>query len=126
MKNMNYKTSLLLVTFLLLGAGLFANKKSCPAALDSVAFVKLLSKVEANDFDGGKVTLIKETAKGICYSSEQIKALLDLLSFEEDKIALAKYLWDHVNDPANFLNILSVFEFESSKKEIRAHIAASK
>ena len=99
-----------------------ANIDSCKTAIDSAGFANFKANIAQQDFDDAKITIISNSLKTKCYSCEQVKTLLELFSFEEDKIAIAKKAYGHVVDPKNFEIIYAVFEFESSKKEIKQHI----
>lgn len=103
-----------------------AGETRCSAPMDSTSFATYSNDVAAHDFDDAKIKSIKIELKSKCFSSAQVKLLLELLSFEEDKLAVAKLAYLKVSDPTNFESIFDIFEFDSSKKEIKDFIAASK
>jgi len=98
------------------------NIDSCSVAIDSTEFSSFLQTVVAQDFDAAKITLISNSLKTHCFSCEQVRSLLLLFSFEEDKVLMAKKAYSSVVDPQNYDLIYTVFEFESSKTEIKQHI----
>lgn len=95
---------------------------SCTTAIDSAAFDGIKTNIVQQDFDDAKVTIIANLVKTTCFSCKQVKSLMALFSFEEDKITIAKLTFARVADPQNFDIIYTVFEFDSSKDEIRQHI----
>lgn len=98
----------------------------CENVLDSARFEKLLVEVQKHDFDDGKLQSIEQVGNGSCYQVEQVIQLLGQFSFEEDRISLIKVLWTRIKDKSRLEEILAVFEFESSKKEVRKFIAEFK
>jgi hypothetical protein len=100
----------------------FAAVDSCKTVVDSTEFVKFKNNISLQDFDDAKITIISNSLETKCFSCEQIKTLLELFSFEEDKISIAKKAYGHVFDPHKFEVIYTVFEFDSSKNEIKQHI----
>jgi len=100
----------------------FAAIDSCKTVVDSTDFAKFKTNINEQDFDDEKITIISNALETKCFSCEQIKTLLELFSFEEDKISIAKKVYGHVFDPHKFEVIYTVFEFDSSKNEIKQHI----
>ncbi len=101
--------------------GLFAitlsTQAECESPMDNNNFQIALKKVQSHDFDEAKKEAISKLFAS-CLTSEQVKSLLKQLSFEEDKLELAKVAFKNVSDPENFAVIKSVFDFDDSKKEI--------
>lgn len=89
----------------------------CSSPLSDTQFKTEFKKVTSHDFDEAKKGAI-ESLFGKCLTSAQIKQLLQQLSFEEDKLDLAKKAYSNVSDPANYGIIKSVFDFDDSKKAI--------
>ncbi len=106
----------LLVLLFILSTQVFAET-GCSSALSDGLFDTEFNKIKSYDFDEAKKTAI-ETIFLKCLTSAQIKQLLQELSFEEDKLELAKKAYDNVYDPKNFGIIKTVFDFDESKKAI--------
>ncbi|MFT6716471.1 MAG: hypothetical protein ACJA0Q_001112 [Saprospiraceae bacterium] len=99
-----------------------AGIDSCKTVLDSTGFANFIANIAQQDFDDAKITIISNSLETKCFSCDQIKTLLELFSFEEDKISIVKKAYGRVFDPRNFDVIYTVFEFDSSKNEIKQHI----
>ena len=110
----------------LLSFSSFAEEKKCTAAIDSSSFNQIAKKLNDHDFEDAKKAELIETLTKNCFSSIQVNALIELLEFEEDKIAVAKAGHTRVIDPENYDLVFDVFEFESSKKEVMDYIASNK
>lgn len=113
---MNYIKSIFL---LFLTFTMYAVNGACEPA-EPLAIEQLILRIDANDFDEGKLTEVKEFLENHCLSTTQLANVLQKFSFEEDKINVIKAALDKLSDPANIETVLAELEFESSKNEIRA------
>jgi hypothetical protein len=92
-------------------------QNDCSPKLSLDSFQIELKKIKLYDFDQAKKESI-EILFSYCLTSLQVKALLKELSFEEDKLELAKKAYSQVSDPSKFNIVKDIFDFEASKKEI--------
>lgn len=118
MKNTKYLLSSLFLLIFLIG-----KSQKCGTPIDSTAFKTFKTTVSKHAFDDNKMNEIVQSLGTKCFSSEQVKSLLGILSFEEDKIKIAKKAFIRVSDPENYSVILSAFSFQTSKEEIRKYVA---
>lgn len=133
MNNRNYKLTnlpslkfFILFTLLSMTFASFGQNTKCSSAMDSSTFASFKKEITSQEFDDSKISLLEKSWTKNCFSSLQIKEVLTLFSFEEDKISIAKKAFEFVVDPSNFSIIYSAFEFDSSKNEIKEHIGTSK
>ena len=103
----------------------YANE-ICPTAMDSLKLEQVKQRINSNDFDEAKLKIIKSALDKNCLTAVQLKEILSLLSFEEDKINIIKLGFKKLTDPTNIEVVLSVLEFDSSKKEVNDFIATGK
>lgn len=99
---------------------------NCTTAISNDSFKSELKKITAHDFDEAKKEATEKLLLGKCFTSEQVKKILEQLSFEEDKLELAKKAFPQVVDKQNFGIISTVFEFDSAKQELNKFILDSK
>jgi len=98
--------------------GIYSHAQSgCLPQFTENSFQSELKKIKDHDFDQAKKEAI-EILLNKCITSLQLKKLLQELSFEEDKLELAKKAFKTVSDPKKFGIIKDVFDFEDTKKEI--------
>lgn len=102
--------------FFIFGIAITLNA-GCESPLSEAEFQNELTKIKSFTFDEAKKTAIESLFKK-CLTSNQIKGLLQELSFEEDKLVLAKKAIKIVSDPNKFGIVKDVFDFEETKKEI--------
>jgi hypothetical protein len=56
------------------------------------------------------------------FTSEQVKEMLQLFSFENNKLDLAKLAYDKTVDQRNFYVVNDVFSYNNSKDELARYI----
>ena len=67
--------------------------------------------------------MINAVARNTNFTSLQIQSLLNTLSFEDNKLVLAKELYAKCIDRQNFFLVFEVFSFERSKRELSGFIS---
>lgn len=81
-------------------------------------FAKLLKNLKEQSFDEQKVEFIETFAKGRPLSCAQTTELLKTMSFDDGRIKAAVILHPGLVDAENFFEVLKVFPFDSSRKQV--------
>jgi hypothetical protein len=116
------KKLLSIFVLILASVTLNATPIDCNAPISSKDFQAEIIKIKAHDFDEAKKEATEKLLMGKCFTSAQVKMLLENLSFEEHKLELAKKAYAHVTDKKNYGIISSIFEFDDAKDELVAFI----
>lgn len=53
-----------------------------------------------------------------CFTVSQIKSIVKTMSFENDKLEVAKYAYDYCIDKQNYYQLSDVFDFSSSTTDL--------
>lgn len=77
-------------------------------------------------FDEDKVSFINQQARSTAFTSQQIASLVKSLSFDKNKLSLAKSLYSKCADRDKYFIVYDAFDFESSKRELMNFISRSK
>jgi hypothetical protein len=94
--------------------------------LTSTQMSTLKNSVEDRIGSKDKINLIQEYLSDKKMSTEQVGSILSWLSFESDKLQIAKYCYPKVIDQDNYLEISNLLSFQSSKRELDAVIFDTK
>lgn len=78
--------------------------------------------VKAKSFSDSKMTLAKQITKNNCLSAQQVKSIMKLFDFEDDRLEYAKFAYDYTYDVNNYYQVNDAFEFESSIEELEQYI----
>lgn len=73
-------------------------------------------------FDSSRLKLARQIVSTNPMSVNQIIDILKLFSFESNKLDFAKFAYRHCTDKNRYFMVNEVFNFESSKRELRDYI----
>ncbi|AZA89687.1 Uncharacterised protein [Chryseobacterium nakagawai] len=85
-------------------------------------FFEMLQRTEK--FDDGKVALINQQVKNSMFTAAQIRDLVKSLSFDKNKLIVAKSMYLSCVDKNKYFMVYEAFDFENSKRELRDYISS--
>ena len=85
-------------------------------------FEALKNSVSSKSFDDSKLKVAEEGIASNCMLSSQVRELMLLFSFEDNKLELAKYAYGHTYDPGNYFKVNDAFTFESTIDVLNEYI----
>lgn len=90
-----------------------------PDVMDHLTFQQFMSAMKKDAwFDDKKITFINQQGRHAMFTSEQIAVLVKDLSFDKNKIALAKSLFSKCVDKQKYFVVGDALDFESSRKDL--------
>ncbi len=84
-------------------------------------FNQVVQSIESKGFDDSKLTMSKQVISTNCMTSNQVKRLMLLFSFEDTRLDLAKYAYGYTYDIGNYYQLNDAFKFESSIEELNEY-----
>lgn len=93
----------------------------CPAPMSPADFESARESVASKGFDETRLAIAKEIIGSNCMLCSQIKELMMVMSFEETRLDLAKFAWNHNLDKGNYYKLNDAFNFSSSVDELRKY-----
>jgi len=96
----------------------YTGKYGCPQPVSDAEFGSIKSAIESKTFADDKVTVTKQIMKSKCFTAEQVKSLLGLYTFEDDKLEIAKIAFDSTLDQGNYFKVNEAFTYSSSIDEL--------
>lgn len=94
----------------------------CPYPMEAIAFSEAKKSIASKSFSDTKMQLAKQIMRTNCMTTFQVLELIELLSFESEKLELAKYAYDYTYDRGNYYKINDAFGFESSVRELEKYL----
>ena len=67
--------------------------------------------------------MVQLQLKNTAFTSEQIRIILETLSFDKNKLLIAKMAYATCIDQQNFYTVYDAFDFDSSRKELMKYIS---
>ncbi len=91
--------------------------QGCSKAMTTADFQKAKNSISSQSFSETRMKVARQAVKG-CVNTTQVRELIDLFSFEGDKLTFAKYVYDFTTDKNNFYTLTDVFSFSSSAEDL--------
>jgi hypothetical protein len=94
-----------------------------PCHITQREFENMLQTIRNESFDDTKITIIKNILKlNPCIRTQQLKEVIALLSFDANKLEIAKYAYEYTLDRENYYSIADSLTFSSSKEDLMKFI----
>ncbi|OCK52539.1 hypothetical protein BA768_11815 [Chryseobacterium sp. CBo1] len=95
-----------------------------PNVMDHQTFQQFMSAMKKDAwFDDKKIAFINQQGRHAMFTSEQISILVKDLSFDKNKIALAKSLFSKCVDKQKYFIVGDALDFESSRRDLMYYIS---
>jgi hypothetical protein len=89
-------------------------------------FKNLVSSITSKDFEDVRLKIAKQGVSANCVSSAQVRKLMELFTFEDNKLEITKYSYDRTTDKNNYYLVNDGFGFESSVDTLNDYISKKK
>lgn len=97
------------------------TRVNCTQTLDRMEAFK--TELQDQAFEDDRTEALKLALKKTCLTSTQAELLLELFSFDENRLEVAKYLAERLTDRENAGALAKKLTFESNKMEYRRYIS---
>ena len=95
----------------------------CEWPMDNADFAEALETIKSKSFDDAKVSIAKQIIRSNCMFSDQVRDLVNLISFDDNKLELAKFAYGYTYDIGNYFKVSQAFDFDSSINELNDYIS---
>jgi hypothetical protein len=102
--------------------GGYGNGGSLTRAMSDNEFNRVLDNISRERGENNMMKSATQIISTNFFTSEQVKEMLQLFSFENNKLDLAKLAYDKTVDPRNFYVVNDVFSYGNSKDELARYI----
>lgn len=102
------------------------SNSGCMYPMGSTDFRSAKSSISSKSFEDDKLTVSRQIIDANCLSTDQVKEIMALFSFEETKLTFAKYAYLKTTDYNNYYKLNDAFTYSSSIDELNAYIQANK
>ncbi len=90
--------------------------------MSSTEFADAQKGIESKSFEDSRMTTAKQVGRDRCFTTDQVKGIMGLFSFEGSKLEFAKYAYDRTYDIGNYYKVNDAFTFSSSIDELNSYI----
>ncbi|MDH6254048.1 hypothetical protein M2347_003775 [Chryseobacterium sp. H1D6B] len=94
--------------------------------MDNNTFRQFFDRLQKNEkFDDGKIAFINQQMNNSLFTSQQIRDLVKSISFDNNKLMLAKSMYRNCADKNKYFLVYDAFDYESSRRELMEFITKS-
>ncbi len=92
--------------------------------MDSNSFSEFLNMLRKNaKFDDSRLSMVRQQMRTTMFTAQQISVLVKEMSFDKNRIFLAKSMYATCADKQKYFLVYDAFDFESSKRELMDYIS---
>ncbi|HRD54562.1 MAG TPA: DUF4476 domain-containing protein [Flavobacteriales bacterium] len=86
----------------------------CAMPMSGTEFTDAKKSIESKGFEETRLTVAKQIGRDRCFSTDQVKGIMGVFSFEESKLDFAKWAYERTHDKGNYYKVNDAFSFSSS------------
>lgn len=95
----------------------------CVGGMSDADFATMKKSIQSKDFADTKMTVARQVVRSkSCISAAQVREVMGLFDFEDDKLVFAKFAYDYCVDKDNYFVVNDAFDFESTIEELDEYI----
>jgi hypothetical protein len=95
---------------------------NCNYPMSNSDFEEAQESIKNKSFDDSKLKIAKQICKSSCMTSEQIRNIMKIFSFEESRLDFAKFAYDYVYNPEKYYKVNDAFQFELTIEELDEYL----
>lgn len=99
-----------------------ASGSNCATPMSSSDFESAKKAINGKSFAEDKMIVSKQILKSNCVSVKQVKGIMELFSYEENKLEFAKLAYPKTVDKGNYYQVNDSFSFSGSITELNAFL----
>ncbi len=94
----------------------------CPMPMAANEFQDFRSSISSKTFEDTRMTIAKQVLSDRCILASQVKEVMLLFTFEDNRLDFAKFAYDKTYDIGNYFKVNDAFTFETSVDELNQYI----
>jgi hypothetical protein len=91
--------------------------------MNPAAFSNLMHMLHNTSFDSRRLSIAKQAISAGYVTSGQVRDIMTTLSFEKNRLEIAKFAFNYTVDPQNYFLVNSALKFNSSTRSLNQYIA---
>ena len=89
-------------------------------------FMNARNSIAGRSFEQTKLDMARQLSNNYCFTTQQVRELMALFTFEGTKLDFAKYAYAYTVDPQNYFMVNDMFTFESSIGDLNQYIGGGR
>ena len=104
------------------GAQVFPNIGGYKVLMSNEEFGQFYRSYTGKSFDKDKMETFYMALKGVYFTTQQIVQMVNVLSFDDNRLELAKAAYDSCVDRENYYKVVDAMTYSSTKEKLREYI----
>jgi hypothetical protein len=100
----------------------YSGPYGCPYPMSQRDFADAKRSIADKSFSDSQLKMAKQIIDSNCLLSSQVMELMEIFTFEDTKLELAKYAYGYTLDYGNYYKVNDAFTFESTIEELDEYI----
>lgn len=100
----------------------YNGRIGCDWPVDDGGFKDMKGSIASKTFSDTKMTIAKQATRSKCLTAKQVKEIMTLFTYEDDKLDYAKFAYDYCYDQDNYYMVNDAFEFEMTIDELNEYL----
>lgn len=92
--------------------------------MNESSFYQFLEHFKSQSFYDKKLTSFQAQHHSTAFTAHQITKLINAMSFDKNRLVLAKMAYKNCIDPENYYKVIDAFSFSSAKEELQKYISS--
>ncbi len=97
-----------------------------PMAMDNATFSAALQSIKSSNWDETRLSTAQTIANNNYFTTDQVILICKVFSWEENKLAFAKYAFKRTIDNNNYFKVNTVFSWDDNKKALNDYVTANR
>lgn len=102
-----------------------SKNSGCMTAMFAADFERAKKSIEAKSFVEEQMTVCKQVIQANCFSVKQVISLMEIFSYEESKLSVAKLAYSKTVDKGNYYQVNDGFSYSASVEELNKFIESN-
>ena len=104
----------------------YTGEIGCPVPMSQEEFSDLKTTISSKTFEDTRMTIAKQVLNDRCMVVDQVKEVMTLFTFEDNRLQFAKFAYSKTYDIGNYYKVNKAFTFENSTDELNEYIDSHK
>ncbi len=92
------------------------------AAMNARDFIMLKQTIARETYENTRLSIAKQVINGNYFSAQQVMEIMQLFSYENNKLDIAKYAYRFAADKNNYYQVANALGYTASKEELMRYI----
>jgi hypothetical protein len=90
--------------------------------MNPASFSQALAQIKQQNFESTRLTVSKQIITSNFFTSDQVRQMMQQMSFESSRVELARFAYNRVLDQQNYYLVNNAFSFSSSVDELNSYL----